>query len=261
MLKSELKENTRCSKCFEPAIIKQEYSGQYLCHSHFLIDFEAKAKREIRKRNWLSPHDSIAIALSGGAGSVACLLLLHKLFSQRRDIKLCAIHIDEGISSFRDPKDVVSIAEQIGVSCITETFEDAYGMTVDQYASHYEDICLWCTKKRQLLLDDIAREHNVTKIAYGYHLEDLSNAVFTGIVKGDPSSLLYGDARIDANHIAPLCLIPEREVVLYSGITTLTRCPYTGVNEIDLLDQYAQKHPSVHHAIVSLSDRISGKGV
>jgi len=247
----------RCSKCSKPAIIKQEYSGQYFCHSHFMIDFETKAKREIRNRCWLSLHDSIAVALSGGPGSTACLLLLHKLFSQRRDITLCAIHIDEGISSFRDIKDVISIADQLGVSCITRSFEDAYGMTVDQYATNHEDVCAWCTEKRQSFLDEVAREHNITKIAYGYHLEDISKAVLTGIVEGDPSSLLYGDARIDAKHIAPLYMIPKKEVMLYSGVTTLVQCPYAEVPEMDFLDQYATRHPSVHHAIVSLAQRIS----
>ena len=253
----------RCSKCFEPAIIKQDYSGQYFCHSHFMIDFETKAKREIRNRHCLSPNDSIAIALSGGAASTACLLLLHKLFSCRRDITLCAIHIDEGISSFRDLQNIISIAEEVGVLCITRTFEETYGMTVDQYAANQEGVCVWCEKQRQLLLDQIAQEHNITKIVYGYHLEDISRTVLTDIVKGDPSSLLYGDTRIDTKHIAPLYMIPKKEVMLYSAVTTMMQCPYAeqSVHEIDLLDQYAARHPSVHHAIVSISHRISSKHV
>jgi tRNA(Ile)-lysidine synthase TilS/MesJ len=262
---TEYAEQTQCSKCHKPAIIKQEYSGNIFCHSHLIADVEAKVKREIRNRSWLSPHDSIAVALSGGVGSIVCLLLLHKLFARRRDITLCAIYIYEGIDSFRDPKDVISIAEQIGVPCITRTFKEAYGMTVDQYAAHQENICVWCDTKRQLLIDLVAQEHNITKIAYGYHLEDFSSAVVTGIVKGDPSSLLYGDTRIDAKHIAPLCLVPKKEVLLYSDITTMIQCPYTkqsvnnGITEI--LDQYAKRHPSVHHAIVGLSHRISSKHI
>ena len=224
-------------------------------------DIEAKAKREIRNRGWLSPNDSIAVALSGGAGSTACLLLLHKLFGCRRDITLCAISIDEGIDSFRDQKDVISIAKQIGVPSITRTFQEVYGMSVDQYAATWEDVCSWCGKNRQLLIDQVAQEHNITKIAYGYHLEDFSRALVAGIVRGDPSTLLYGDTRVDAKHIAPLCMIPEKEVLLYSGIETKEKCPYAkqgGKDEIaEVLDTYADKHPSVHHAIVSLSHRIS----
>lgn len=258
-------EQKQCSKCHEPAIIKQEYSGNVLCHSHLITDIEAKVKREIRNQGWLSPNDSIAVAFSGRAGSTACLLLLHKLFACRRDITLCAIFIDEGICSFRDLKHAISITEQMGIPCITRTFEEVYGMTVDQYAAHWGDVCVWCTKKRQLLIDQIAREHNITKIAYGYHLEDFSRAVVTGIVKGDPSSLLYGDTRIDAKHIAPLCVIPKKEVLLYSGITTMTQCPHAKQSANDeiaeILDQYAKRHPSVHHAIVSLSHRISSKQV
>ena len=263
MKATEYAEQIQCSKCRKPAIIKQEYSGNILCHSHLIADVEAKAKRMIRTRNWLSSQDSIAVALSGGEASTAVLFFLHKLFGCRKDITLCAIHIDEGIASFQRKEKAISIAEQIGIPCILGSFAEAYGMTVDTYATWGKDICAWCEEKRHLLLYQIAQEHGFTKVAYGYHLEDISTAVLSHIVCGDPSLLLEGNRHIDATHIAPFCMIPKKEIVLYSGMKSSPRCPYAKhdiKSEIaELLEQYANRHPSVHHAIVNLSDHISRK--
>ena len=250
-----------CSKCREPAIIEQHYSGNALCHSHFIADVEAKAKRVIRTHNWLSSNDSIAVALSGGEASAAVFFFLHKLTKHRRDIRLSAIHIDEGIANFQRKEDAISIAEKAGVPCIISSFADAYGKTVDQYATQEEDVCVWCERKRHQLLDQIAQEQGFTKIAYGYHLEDISTAVLTHIIQGDPSFLLDGDTCNDETHIAPFRLIPKKEVILYSGMRSFARCPYAKQDvkgEIEeILGNYTKKHPSVHHAIVSLSDKIN----
>ncbi|MDR2856086.1 MAG: tRNA(Ile)-lysidine synthase [Methanomicrobiales archaeon] len=263
MKEAECAEQTQCSKCREPGIIKQEYSGNILCHSHLIVGVEAKAKRMIRAHNWLSSQDSVVVALSGGEASTAVLLFLHKLFSCRKDITLCAIHVDEGIASFHRKEKAISIADQIGIPCILASFTEAYGTTVDMYATLGKDVCAWCEEKRHLLLHQIAQEHGFTKIAYGYHLEDFSTAVLSHIVCGDPSLLLEGDRRIDATHIAPFCMIPKKEVVLYSGMESSPKCPHAKHNMKNqiakLLDQYANRHPSVHHAIVGLSDRISSK--
>jgi tRNA(Ile)-lysidine synthase TilS/MesJ len=48
------------------------------------------------------PGDHIAVALSGDAGSSALLYFLKKLTASRRDIRISAITVDEGIAGYRD---------------------------------------------------------------------------------------------------------------------------------------------------------------
>src|SRR4030043_1868131 len=91
----------QCDKCRKTAVLFQEYSGQHLCSQHFEADVEAKAKHEIRRHQWMSPGDHIAVALSGDSCSSALLYFLKKLTANRRDIRISAISIDEGIAGYR----------------------------------------------------------------------------------------------------------------------------------------------------------------
>ena len=81
----------QCSKCRYPAVVFQPYSGQYLCRDHFVLDFEAKAKREIRKNRWMRPGDHIAVALTGSPGEGALLHFLSKLAANRTDLRISAV--------------------------------------------------------------------------------------------------------------------------------------------------------------------------
>ena len=55
----------KCSKCGRDAILFQNYSGMHLCKTHFIADFEARAKKSIRRDGWISQGDVRAVAMSG----------------------------------------------------------------------------------------------------------------------------------------------------------------------------------------------------
>ena len=122
----------QCNKCRRNAILFQEYSGQHLCKQHFEADVEAKAKHEIRRHRWITPGDHIAVALSGDKSSSALLYFLKKLTSNRRDITISAISIDEGITGYRDPENAMRIAELLDTECIMGSFQENFGITVDE---------------------------------------------------------------------------------------------------------------------------------
>lgn len=85
----------QCSKCRSEAVIFQPYSGQHLCKDHFIIDFEAKAKRTIRRYQWLRPGDHIGVVQAGGVEENTLLFFLRKLTGKRRDIQVSAIYDHE----------------------------------------------------------------------------------------------------------------------------------------------------------------------
>ncbi|NMB79249.1 MAG: hypothetical protein GYA23_09185 [Methanomicrobiales archaeon] len=82
----------QCSKCRNEAVIFQRYSGQHLCSAHFVLDFEARAKRVIRQNQWMRPGDRIAVLQDGSAGSAALLWLFLALTHQRKDLEVSAFH-------------------------------------------------------------------------------------------------------------------------------------------------------------------------
>jgi len=80
-----------CSKCRQEAVIFQPYSGQHLCRDHFILDFETKAKREIRRNHWMGPGDHIAVLLTGAGAEHALLSFFRRLAGARSDIRITGI--------------------------------------------------------------------------------------------------------------------------------------------------------------------------
>ena len=104
----------QCDKCRGTAVLFQEYSGKHLCRQHFVADVEAKAKHEIRRHRGIIPGDHIAVALSGDNCSTAVLCFLKKLTLNRRDIRISAITVDEGIAGYRNPENAIRIGKIAG---------------------------------------------------------------------------------------------------------------------------------------------------
>ena len=85
----------QCSKCRNEGIIFQPYSGQSLCRDHFIVDFEAKAKRAIRVNRWMQAQDSVGIAMSGDTADHALLFFFRKLTAHRKDIRVSEVPAGE----------------------------------------------------------------------------------------------------------------------------------------------------------------------
>ena len=178
----------QCNKCGRNAVLFQEYSGQHLCKQHFEADVEAKAKHEIRRHQWIIPGDHIAVALSGDQSSSALLYFLKKLTSDRRDIRISAISIDEGIAGYRDSGYAKRIAELLDTECIMGSFQEYFGITVDEITQIKDTTlsCTYCRVLRNFLLNRIAREHGITKLAFGYTLDEGAVSVLKNMLKGVP---------------------------------------------------------------------------
>jgi len=259
----------QCSKCRRDAVIYQRYSGLHLCEQHFNRDFEAKAKRAIREHRWIASGDTVAVALSGGKDSSAVLYFLHKLLRERRDIRLMAITVDEGIAGYRDPARARAIAETVGVPLVTASFRDEYGVTLDEIMDRRGTglSCTCSVTLRRALLNRLARGAGATKIACGFNLDDEAQSVLMNVLRGDPKLFACpggeeGEGIVP--WIKPFIYIPEREVALYASLHTpgfdLADCPYTGdalredVREI--LDDYTSRHPATNYSLVNLGEAL-----
>lgn len=111
----------QCSKCRNEEIVFQPYSGQHLCHDHFIADFEAKAKRAIRVNRWMQPGDHIAVALNGDPAGYALLFFFRKLTGNRQDIRVSEMPGNGRI------EEIIADAEISGVTriALATTLEDA----------------------------------------------------------------------------------------------------------------------------------------
>ena len=230
----------RCTKCRNDAIISQRYSGQKLCREHFIRDLEAKAKREIRRNQWLISGDQIGVALNGGGASAAVLSILLKLAGKRRDIKLVALHIDCGVVEARRS------AEEIAVSA---------------------GVLLHVRKRNpeHTIEEDIASsalDAGITTVACGKTLDDEAEAVFKAFVSGDIWSLGSGSGTEEIRWIYPLETIPADEVALYAtlhsegGLFEQKERDGLSGDIRSVLGAYTTRHPSTLYAVYHIGRRI-----
>ncbi|WP_214041622.1 TIGR00269 family protein [Methanoculleus sp.] len=259
----------QCSKCRRDAVIFQRYSGLHLCEQHFNRDFEAKAKRAIREHRWIESGDTVAVALSGGKDSSAVLFFLHRLLGERRDVRLMAITVDEGIRGYRDPGQAQKIAERIGVvPWVTASFAEEYGVTLDEIVGRKGTglSCSYCGVLRRALMNRIAREEGVTKFAYGFNLDDEAQSVLMNVLRGDAERLTRPMREVEGMvpRIKPFMYIPEREVALYAFLHVegfdLAGCPYAADalrgDVRGILDAYTYRHPATKYSLVNLGETL-----
>ncbi|HDR72294.1 MAG TPA: TIGR00269 family protein [Methanoculleus sp.] len=262
----------KCRKCSREAVIFQQYSGLHLCERHFTINFEARAKRAIRKHQWIQPGDRIAVAMSGGKDSSALLYFLTSQFGARRDVEFFAICIDEGIAGYRDPAVAERIAASRGVPFYTVSFADAYGLTVDEIVERRGDAvsCSYCGVLRRHLLNRIARELGATKIALGFNLDDDAQSVLMNVLRGDLDRLVRPTAPVEGlvPRIRPFRVLPEREVALYAHLHLSgfeeEGCPYSHnalrADVRTMLNDYNYRHPATKFALVRLGEELANLG-
>lgn len=234
-----------CSKCGKKAVFHRKYEGSYLCRNHFILSFESKAKKTIRKDRMIQRGDRIAFALSGGKDSSAILYLINKIFGKRKDLSFFAISIDEGIPGYR--KESLEIAkrlcEKLGIKHHVFSFSKEFGETLKKKVEGIKKseawegtACTYCGLARRWLLNRKARELGADKIVFGMNLDDEIQGIVMDYVRGDLMRLSrMGGEPIVRNklfvpRIKPFREIPEKEVGLYALLIGLeiqeNECPY-----------------------------------
>jgi len=259
----------QCNKCRRDAILFQEYSGQHLCKYHVEADVEAKAKYEIRRNRWMVPGDHIAVALSGGKNSSALLYFLKILTADRRDIRLLAITIDEGIAGYSDPVGALKIARALDIECITVSFQEAFGITADGIASKKGRgfSPTYCTVLQKFLLNRIASENGMKKIALGETLDNGAVLILKNILQGT-FERIAGFERTGGRlipHIRPFISIPQKEVELYADFhlhgfnlshNPYKQDPFSGDVET-MLNDFTLRHPATKFALANLKKNLA----
>ncbi len=259
----------QCDKCRKEAIIFQRYSGKHLCREHFLADVEAKAKRVIRSHQWLRPGDHIAVALSGDKKSSALLFFLKKLTVKRRDIRLSAISIDEGIGGHRDSSRAAEVAKRLETECHTGSFRGVFGATMDTLAKKNGSYpaCTRCRTLRDTLLVKIASEQGATRIAKGLSLDEKALSAVESMLQGDTEQLItsFQEVNDGISWIYPFSHVPSDEVDLYADLQGVgypsTGCPYGEApfhqDVKTMLEEYTASHPAARYAVVNLAEMLA----
>jgi len=257
----------QCAACRRDAVVFQPYSGKHLCPVHFTKDFEAKAKRAIRKNRWLLPGDRTAVVLTGDAAQAALLVFLHKLTRDRRDVRLSAIVIDEG--TIGGAGYARQAAERCGIGIFAGSFAERYGTTRERIAREEGAVAAGrtCRVLAGDLVAEIAAANGITRIAVATTVDDPATRFFSDLLNGTVERTLFATETVGLLKIPviqPFMDIPKTEVYRYAeiydagtaGITTtgLVECFDAGA----ALEDYDSRHPATKFALANLAGTLAG---
>ncbi len=227
-----------CSVCGEPAIIHQRHTGRYLCGTHLVTDIGNRVSDTIASQQQVISGDRVAVALSGGKDSTALLILLHRLFGSRNDIRLVAVTVDEGIYGYREAtiRSAESLARRLNVEHISVSFGELFGDSLDTLLKGREQqACSICGILRKKALVVGAERAGATKLATGHNLDDEAQSVLMNVLRGDLFRLVRNSGTDSGGQfiprIKPLMYVQEKEIASYLMILgiweDLPECPYS----------------------------------
>lgn len=190
--------------------------------------------------NLINEGDRIAVGISGGKDSLACLKALKEL--QRfypKHFELEAITIDIGFGM--DFSEISKFCGELGVRyTIVKT-----NIKEIVFNDRKEDNpCSLCAKMRKGALNDEIKRLNCNKVAYGHHKDDIIETYLLSLIfEGRFNTfkpLTYLD-RTDLYVIRPLLLIDEADIIGFKNKYNLpvakSLCPVDGYTKREYVKQ------------------------
>ena len=257
-----------CKFCKTNPVIILQNSSISLCSSCFTKYFEKKVFKTIRKFKLIDKKDTIIVGVSGGKDSLTILNILAKLAETKRDLKIKAILIDEGIKNYRNItiKDAQKFCKEKKISLYIYSFKKEFGYTLDEMVKKLKlNPCIICGILRRYLLNKKSRLLGAKKLATGHHLDDESQSILMNQFKNNLElsarlGPITGVARFKnfIPRIKPLYLLTEKETATYAFLKKFNHkyveCPYSKDcfrNDIrDFLNDFENKYPGSKHGLI-----------
>ena len=178
--------------------------------------------RTIKENAMVQSGDSVLVAVSGGADSVALIHLLYAL-APTLSVRLAIAHLNHGLrlqESERDAEFVASLARNLKLPLFIDKID-----VHDYRQRHKLSLEEAARNVRYNFLNQIAEENNFTKIAVGHHLDDNAELVLMFLLRGSGPLGLSGmppkrsgmPPGEDAKIIRPLIDVRRCEILDYLG--------------------------------------------
>ena len=151
--------------------------------------FILKVKKYIDKHQLIQSGDHLLLACSGGADSVAVVLVFHHL-KELYNLQLGIVHTDHqlrGAESAEDMKFVEQLANRLNVSFYGTTLE--VPSRVEEERGNVQVIC---REERYAYFDTVMKKKCFNKLVFGHHADDQIETVIMSLVRGSLPSTLTG---------------------------------------------------------------------
>ena len=173
---------------------------------------EEKFLNFVNKNKLFKKGERVIVACSGGADSVALLVLLNK-YSEMFGISIVAVHVNHGIrgdEAKRDEDYVKFIADKLGIECVVK-YVDA-----PLYAKENKKTLEQSARElRYQALRQAKEELNAIKIAVAHNRGDQTESVLMHLFRGAGLSGVVGMHPIANDIVRPLLELEKAELIDY----------------------------------------------
>lgn len=199
----------------------------------------------INKYNMLSCGDTVICGLSGGADSVALLLILNEL-SDSLGIKLEAVHVNHCLRGDESDRDELFCKKLCAdnnipftaVSCDVKSFSQEKGLSTEEAA-------------RELRYSIFREKSSGKKMATAHNANDALETAILNLARGTGLKGLAGIPPVRGNIIRPLLPVTRAEIENYLKIKGQTYV----TDSTNLSDDYTRNR--IRHRIIPLLQEIN----
>lgn len=187
--------------------------------------FQAKIWQKLikfdKENNFFKTKQTVLIALSGGADSVALLHFACAL-GKKKQFKVCACHVNHNLrpTAKRDENLVIKLCKELGVPLIVKKVAVKSLAKKEKLSLEHA-----ARKLRYKALQETAKEFKAKVIAFAHHADDNIETFFLNILRGTqlkglggiPAARPFGDIKI----IRPFLCLSKQEILDYCAYHNL----------------------------------------
>lgn len=172
------------------------------------MKFVQTIQQNIIQQHLLEKDKKYLVALSGGADSVALLLVLHEL-GYTVEACHCNFHL-RGEESDRDEQFCVSLCQQLNIELHRIHFD------TKTYAElHKESIELAARNLRYRYFDQLRKDVDAASICVAHHQDDNVETILINLVRGTGLKGLTGISPVNGYIIRPFLCITRQDILDY----------------------------------------------
>ena len=221
--------------------------------------FKRKITRFIEGNKLFSHEQKLLVALSGGADSVALLLVL-KEEGYSCQAAHCNFHL-RGQESDRDEMFVRNLCAKLNVSLHVADFQ-----TVEYSHRHGISIEMAARELRYDWFEEVRTQENLDLIAVAHHRDDSVETLLLNLMRGTGIAGLTGIRPVNGKIVRPLLNVSHEEILQfladnnqdYVTDSSNLQDEYTRNKiRLDLLPRMREINPSVNEAIAVTAQRMA----
>ncbi|MCQ2598582.1 MAG: tRNA 2-thiocytidine(32) synthetase TtcA [Treponema sp.] len=205
----------------------------------------------IQQFDLIQEGDKIAVGISGGKDSLALLYALAGLrnFFPKK-FEIIAVTADLGFGEF-DLSGIKKLCEELEVEYHVIKTDIAEILKQKIQKGSY---CAMCAKLRKGAINNFAKEHGCTKVAYAHHQDDMIETMMLSLIY-EGQFFTFGPKtyykEADITVIRPLINIPEKQIIGFRNKYNLpcvkNPCPHDGITRREyiknLVSQISRENP------------------